>query len=383
MVNYDTLTDLNLLYDAFRKSKMGVDWKCSIQKYEANVLPEIMKLRRDLLNGKYKQKAFFEFDISERGKHRHIKSLHISDRVLQRALCDHVLIPVFYKKLIYDNGASVRGKGIEFTRERLVAHLQKYYRKHGNKGYVLLVDFSKFFDSIPHDKLMEMIRENISDERLIKLLEDIICTFDEGDKRSLGIGSQVSQIFGIYYPTRIDTYIKVVKGCKYYGRYMDDLYVIHEDKAFLKELLEDIKRLSDEMGLKVNIKKTQICRIDKGFRFLKLYHFVTNTGKIVRKPCKKNITRERRKLKRMHKNGVMFDDVLESYKSWRGNMLKYNSYKSIMSMDELFNWLYGEELYAERKDFKPKRSKKHNSTALQCAGRKGNSNKIQLHDSHR
>lgn len=364
MVNYDTLTDLNLLYDAFRKSKMGVDWKCSIQKYEANVLPEIMKLRRDLLNGKYKQKAFFEFDISERGKHRHIKSLHISDRVLQRALCDHVLIPVFYKKLIYDNGASVRGKGIEFTRERLVAHLQKYYRKHGNKGYVLLVDFSKFFDSIPHDKLMEMIRENISDERLIKLLEDIICTFDEGDKRSLGIGSQVSQIFGIYYPTRIDTYIKVVKGCKYYGRYMDDLYVIHEDKAFLKELLEDIKRLSDEMGLKVNIKKTQICRIDKGFRFLKLYHFVTNTGKIVRKPCKKNITRERRKLKRMHKNGVMFDDVLESYKSWRGNMLKYNSYKSIMSMDELFNWLYGEELYAERKDFKPKRSKKHNSTAF-------------------
>ncbi len=383
MVNYDTLTDLNLLYDAFRKSKMGVDWKCSIQRYEANVLPEIMKLRRDLLNGKYKQKAFFEFDISERGKHRHIKSLHISDRVLQRALCDNVLIPIFYKKLIYDNGASVRGKGIEFTRERLVAHLQKYYRKHGNKGYVLLVDFSKFFDSIPHDKLMEMIRENISDERLIKLLEDIICTFDEGDKRSLGIGSQVSQIFGIYYPTRIDTYIKVVKGCKYYGRYMDDLYVIHEDKAFLKELLEDIKRLSDEMGLKVNIKKTQICRIDKGFRFLKLYHFVTNTGKIVRKPCKKNITRERRKLKRMHKNGVMFDDVLESYKSWRGNMLKYNSYKSIMSMDELFNWLYGEELYAERKDFKPKRSKKHNSTALQCVGRKGNSNKIQLHDSHR
>ena len=84
---------------------------------------------------------FVEFDVNERGKTRHIKSPSIRDRVLQRAVCDYVLEPVLYSKLIYDNGASVKGKGVEFTRKRLDKHLRDYYREHGNKGYILVGDF--------------------------------------------------------------------------------------------------------------------------------------------------------------------------------------------------------------------------------------------------
>ena len=360
---YDLLTDLNLLYDAFRKSIKGVDWKCSIQRYEANVLVELMKIRKSLIDGTYKQKAFFEFDINERGKHRHIKSLHISDRVLQRCLCDNILIPLLYKYLIYDNGASVKDKGIEFSRNRLIAHLQKFYRKHGNKGYILLVDFSKFFDSIPHDKLMDLLKERIDDKRILALINYLIGTFDEEHIKSLGIGSQISQIFGIYYPTRLDNYIKIVKGCKYYGRYMDDFYIIHDDKKYLQSLLIEINRIVDDMGLTINANKTQICRIDKGFIFLKTYYFVTDTGKIVRKPCKKNVTRERRKLKKlkvkMDDGATDFEDIFQSYKSWRGSMQRYNSYHIIQNMDRLFGELYGEQIYAERKSLKSKRREKN------------------------
>lgn len=92
------------------------------------------------------------------GKTRHIKSLHISDRVLQRALCDYILAPATERYLIYDNAASVKGKGIEFSRKRLQAHLERYYRQYGREGYVLQIDFSKYFDNIRHDVVIEQYK---------------------------------------------------------------------------------------------------------------------------------------------------------------------------------------------------------------------------------
>lgn len=204
MYNYEILTDMNVLYDAFQKCKKNTDWKYSVQKYEANLLVNLNTLRKSLINGTYRQKKFSEFDVCERGKTRHIKSIDISDRVLQRALCDNILFPAVEKYLIYDNGASQTGKGIGFSRKRLVKHLCDYYKKYGNDGYILLMDYHNFFGSIPHDKTIEMFRKCIKDERVMKLLEYLISTFD--GNVGVGIGSQISQIIGIYYPTPVDNF---------------------------------------------------------------------------------------------------------------------------------------------------------------------------------
>lgn len=329
---------LNSLYDASTLSKKGSSWKSSVQKYDCDLLRNLLETRTKLLAGSYHQMPFWEFDLNERGKRRHIKSLHISDRVVQRAFCDNVLIPATEKKLIYDNGASVKGKGITFSRKRLTVHLRRYYRETGsNEGYILQIDFKKFFDSIPHDKLKAQFRPLLSD-RDYALFSALIDTF-EGD-RGLGIGSQISQVCGIYYPTPIDTYFKVVKGCKFYARYMDDTYIIHQDKEYLKELLKDYIRLSEELGLTVNLKKTQIVKLSRGFTFLKVKYNLLPDGTILRRLSRDNAVRERRRLKKFC--GLMpVERIAQAYNSWRGTYKKFNSRRTIREMDRIYNNLYG------------------------------------------
>nr|DAH09221.1 MAG TPA: group II intron reverse transcriptase/maturase [Caudoviricetes sp.] len=344
---YGTLMDLNVLYDAFQQCKSGVDWKCSIQRYEANLFYNLNQLRKQLRDEKYKPDKFVKFDVNERGKIRHIKSPSIRDRVIQRAICDYILEPILYPKLIYDNGASVKGKGVDFTRKKLDKHLHEYYREYGNKGYILVGDFSKFFESIPHDKLIKALRKHVKDEKAMNLLKMIIYSFS-GDEKGLGIGSQISQICGIFYPTPLDNYITCVQGCKFYARHMDDFYIISNDKEFLKNLLVEIDKIvSEELGMRLNDKKTQICRIDKGFNFLKQRIWLNKDGRITHKPIKKNITRERRKLKSFKKkldNGEMNykNDIEQQYKSWRKAQLKYNCKLKIHNTDKIYENLFKE-----------------------------------------
>ena len=366
------ISNANVLMNSFYEAKKGCSWKNSVQQYEANFLKNIRHTQLELREKTYRQQDFYCFYLKERGKDRYVRSISFYDRVVQRALCD-LVNPIVEPYLIHDNGASVKKKGIDFARRRIKNHLHKYYRKYGNKGYALVIDFSKFYDNILHKPLMDMYREIIDDKDIINLINHLVDSFSvdisnynitenelfdslayakaetekTGEKmmhKSLGIGSQISQISGIYYPSKMDNYCKIVKGIKFYGRYMDDTYIIGNSKEELKSLLDDIDKICKKQGIFINHKKTQLFRLDKGFTFLKIKYRLTDTGHLVRIPVKKNFIRERRKLKSfknlLDKGLIDFHDIEEQYKSWKGNIQKYDCYKSLKNLDKVFNDLF-------------------------------------------
>jgi hypothetical protein len=212
-----------------------------------------------------------------------------------------------------------------------------------NKGYALLVDFTRFFDNIDHAVLFDMLERHITDRRVITLIRGFVSVFGPG--KSLGLGSQVSQVAAIFYPNRLDHFIKENLRIKYYGRYMDDLYLIHADKEYLKRCLSEIKTVCQSLKIEVNEKKTRIVKLSRGMDFLKGKYFLLETGRILRRPGKDSARRMRRKLKKFKalvKGGQMaFEDVRQAYQSWRGNYRRrFNAYNQVRYMDKLYNGLF-------------------------------------------
>ena len=353
--SYDSVIDANALIDAARKSKKGVSWKASVQRYMMNLMRGTWDLREKLKRGVSVVMGFICFTVRDRGKTRDIRSVHFKERVVQRSLCDNALIPVLRRSLVYDNGASLAGKGIHFAIFRLSRQLRAYFRKHGsNDGWILLIDFSGYFDNIEHAPILQTIKRCFKDRHLRWLIWGFIKSFGA---RSLGIGSQVSQIFAVAYPSAIDHYAREVLGLGTSGRYMDDSYYIHESREYLEWCLEQMRPRFDALGITLNPKKTHIIPL-KRFTFLKIRYYLTDTGRVVMKPCAKSAPAMRRKLKSFaaaYKAGTMsFEHIRGSYDSWYGYQEHLDSHKTLREMDKLFYQLFGVYLVHKKKGKKRK-----------------------------
>ena len=381
--NTAIIDDTNILYDAMMASMNGSAWKLEPQKFYNNWLTYLYDLKMELRTGTYKTSPCSEFTLNERGKIRHIHGNRMRDRVVRHALCDEILAPCLDKYLIENNPASRKGKGITYARARFEKDLHNFYLKHRtNQGYVGFVDFSKYYDNIRHDKIKESIYTRIPEE-IHWLMDEIIDDFEidvsymtdeqyatcledkfdsvwyyenvtddqkTGEKmmaKSVNIGDQSSQNIGIYFPTPIDNYCKIVRGLKWYGRYMDDVYFIVPTRDEALDIIEGIKEVAADLNIFINDRKTRIVKMDRTFKYLQIKYWITPTGKVVKRINPKAVTRERRKLKaykRILDQGIIdYETVEQAYKSWMGDYTKLMSKKQIEGMKQLYKDLFGKE----------------------------------------
>ena len=340
--DFDEVFSFRHLYLAGKKCCKGVYWKNSTQRYIGNLIPNTAKSLRSLENGTFRHRGFHEFDIVERGKKRHIRSVHISERAVQKCLCDYCIVPIYSASFIYDNSASLKGRGMDFALRRMICHLQRHYRKHGLNGGVLLYDFHSFFDLAPHEPLFREAERRIHDPKLRELANSFIQDFGS---IGLGLGSQVSQTNALLLPSPIDHFIKEVLRIEGYGRYMDDGYAIHEDIDYLYLCMESLDLMCQRTGVELNRKKTVVIPLADYFRWLKTKFIVTPNGKVVLKMNRDStiiIRRKLRSFKKWHEEGRMeMKDIRSPVDSYKGHMRRGNSFKVIQSTDHYFKSLFG------------------------------------------
>ena len=332
------------LYRAYKKSRRGVSWKASTQKYILQAPVLVQQAKQLLWTGKFRSTGFHEFDLYERGKKRHIKSVTMGERVVQKCLCDNALVPFVESSFIYDCGASIRNKGYHFALKRLTRHLQWHYRKYGTEGYVLLFDFHHFFENVSHEVVYRALDRMCLDPSVRNLTKYFIrCFGDHG----MGLGSQISQTMALLSADRLDHFVKEELRIKCYGRYMDDGYLIHRDKGYLKRCLSVIRTICDELGIELNEKKTQIVKLSRGFTYLKARIFLTDTGKVVRKIYKRSVTRMRQRMKKFRRmvqaGRIPLETVRMSVQCWMSYALNFDAVGTVKSIIDLIYEIFGAE----------------------------------------
>ncbi len=337
---FEAVTDPVNLRKAFYSARKSVNWKASVQRYGCNVIKNSIELSNALRNNTWKSRGFIEFDLMDRGKKRHITSVHISERVIQKSVCDYGIVPVIEKSLITYNSASQKRKGTDFAREGLKKHLRRFYRKYGTDGYILLGDCHDFFGSIDHSVVERNLRKQIADTRLIDLTMKFIHPFDKG----LGLGSQVCQINAVSYPNSIDHGITRLEGCEGYGRYMDDFYILTRTKTDAKEILSMVRKLYSDIGIELNPRKTQIVKLTHGFVWLQDRLYLSKSGRVIDKPGRSSVVRNRRKLKKLYRKlcnrEIGYEEVRRFYASHTGYLSLKDAYYTKRNMDRLYNDLF-------------------------------------------
>jgi len=324
--NAFTFGKLLVAHNICRRSKQH---KRETVTFELNISYNLAMLSREILNRTYGVGKYREFKIYE-PKERSIEALTYRDRVVLMALCTNIIEPRLEKRLINDNTACRKGKGTHYGITRLATFMQEHYREHGNEGYCLKCDVRKYFQSIDHGVLFEMIKKVGFDADELWLMKKIIDSRNGDTGVGLPIGNQTSQWFALLYLDVIDRLVKEKLKIKHYVRYMDDMILVHPDKEYLKHCKEEIERTAKEvLHLSLN-NKTVITKLTKGIDFLGFRHILTPTGKVLRLlrgQAKTRIRHNIRRISRMKETKKVDDKYVNERRQSYAAHLKHSHSK--------------------------------------------------------
>lgn len=331
--DFNKITDFGNLYKAYRRSKSGKGYSKSRIKFQMAALDGIYQIKRRLETKTYSIAPYNQFTIYE-PKERVIKSCSFQDKIVQHSLCDNVLLPLLKKEFLVNNFAGQIGKGTLYGLNYLSAQIYLAYCKYGYDCWIIKGDIRKFFYNIDHNVLKDLVQYFVPNQDVYWLCEKFI---DSTDGVGLPLGNQVSQVYALLYLSGLDHFITGELGVKYYGRYMDDFYLIVESKEYARWCLDCIHEFANSLKLELN-GKTQLIPFKNGIKFCGFHTYVTKNGKVIRKLKNENKRAKKKQYKKMIRlvkaGSLSKDKFYESYQAWKNHISHGNCVKLGYEMDK-------------------------------------------------
>lgn len=237
-------------------------------------MDNIFALHLELIDKIYRHGGYYAFKVND-PKPRDIHKASVRDRLLHHAIY-RMLYPFFDRKFIYDSYSCRLGKGTHRAINRFRDYGRKVSKNYAKTVWVLKCDIRKFFASIDHRILKEILQNSIVDDDALWLLSQVIDSYNESGKLGVGLplGNLTSQLLVNIYMNEFDQFVKRRLKVRHYIRYADDFVILHEDKKYLDDLLPEISGfLETQLKLTLHPNKVSITTLGSGVDYLGWVHF--------------------------------------------------------------------------------------------------------------
>lgn len=325
---YTKIYDLDNLYLAYSKAKTGKSKSKGVIQFESDLDNNILRIQKELIEQTYITSEYNVFTIRD-PKERTIYSLPFRDRVVQHAIMN-IIESLWTSVFISQSYSSIKGKGIHGAWK----HIRRDLKNRKQTQYCLKMDITKFYPSIDHHIMKQIIRKKIKDEKLLALLDGII-----DSAPGMPIGNYLSQFLANLYLSYFDHWLKEVKRVKYYYRYADDLIILGDSKQDLHLLRIHIQAyLSENLKLKLKSNYQVFPIVSRGIDFIGYVFFHTHT--MLRKRIKKNFCRCVAKLNRKVITAKDYRIKICSWLGWCKYCNSKNLIKTIIKHEEVLRSWY-------------------------------------------
>ena len=300
----------------------GVDGE-RIRDFKREAEKRLSSLSEQVLQDQYEPMPIRRVYIPKLGSHeqRPLGIPTIRDRVVQTALRS-VIEPIFERDFSGNSYGFRPGRSTKDALrsvERLLAE---------GRTWVVDVDITRYFDTIPHRKLMTEIEKKIADGRVLKLIErylnqDVLeatPSFETGERVGTPQGAVISPLLANIYLHPIDT---VMESEEYrMVRYADDCVVLCNTREEAERAMSRLRELMENRELRLHPQKTKIVDANApgGFDFLG-YHF--EQGK--RSPRQKSLRKFKDKIRERTRraNGHALSKIIEVVNSVSRGWFEY------------------------------------------------------------